>query len=374
MKNGTSACLVGLFLIFCSPPAHYRRQKTLEGPYKRTIPESYSGPKSIVRVKLHEGPLLPIYAREYTFISQRNKIYGRGQFLPPTGGIFISRENEFSLKGQPYKGKLEILAQSHTYLYINHVELEDYLISVLGHEMSHSWPLEALKAQAVVARTYVLHKMRSHAEKPYDVDGTTNHQVYGGIPENAFLLQSAVRLTEGEILTYEGMPAQVFFHSSCGGHTASSAEIWGSELPYLPAKKSFYCAPAPVYRWQFVMSLKELARRLGLRDLRKIEVVERTSSQRVKNLVIYTRFRRYKLSGEEIRRKLGPTLLKSTLFVIKQRAGKLQFQGRGYGHGVGLCQWGSRFMAENHSMDYRKILEHYFPGTRLIRWIIPKTV
>lgn len=357
----------GLFFLAvfsCTPPAYRIKYKSdFKVPQKREVFAN----KNWVRIKLHEGQALPIEARSWVFYGKEGKKDGEGIFVPYSEGTFISQNGIFSLKGKSYQGKLKVYLQKGRYLYVNYVDSENYLISVVSHEMSPTWPLEALKAQAVVARTYLYQKMEESQGKLFDVEATTNHQVYGGVLEKNGLVKEAIFSTKDQVLFYQGELAQVFFHSCCGGVTASSGEVWGKDFPYLVVQRSLYCSPAPVFRWQVVFSLPEIARRLRVQGLRKIEVAERSSSKRVKWVRLYLKSGVREIKGDEFRRFVGVTEIKSTYFALKQQGQKVFISGRGYGHGVGLCQWGSRFMAENQGMDYRRILQHYFPGTTLVK-------
>ena len=247
-------------------------------------------------------------------------------------------------------------------MYINIVPMSHYLVSVVGHEMSNSWPVEALKAQAVVSRSYAAVKMQDVSEKGYDVDTTMNHQVYRGIPSKRDRLEEAVRSTQGELLIYDSELARVFFHSSCGGRLEAAHEIWKEKIDYLKVKRSDFCRRTPHYRWTLKTPEKEMSRLIGVKRIQQIQVAARTTSGRAKEITISSQGKKIKLDPVKFRKALGPSRLKSYFFDIRLRGNEVQISGRGYGHGVGMCQWGSRLMSERHKMNYRKILRHFFPG------------
>jgi stage II sporulation protein D len=317
-----------------------------------------------VRVKLYAGEAVTIKTDDYTFTSGKINRSGRGSFTFTEEGLLIPK-NFFVLNARRYSGALEAKRIGGEWLYINHVPIDEYLTSVVSHEMSPNWHREALKAQAVVARTYLLTKMNERADKPYDVDTTTNYQVYGGIKKNDSNARAAVAETHNEVLLYEGRLAETFFHSSCGGILASAQEVWGKALPYLTVQNSSYCSASPVYKWQIKIPFSEIGRRLALRGVKNVIVAERTASKRVRSLKIISASGTKTVRADKFRVALGAMKVKSTFFGVARKGDGIILTGRGFGHGVGLCQWGAKIQADNHGMTYRHILEHYFPGTSL---------
>ncbi len=368
-----------LLLAFCTPPEHYQRRHANrptgqhtgnfifeKGFFNDNTNDDFFQPGSeIIRVKLYEGSPLPVETRRYRFRSKNGTETGSGNFIPTASGVLSVSGKLFRFKGKNYPGELEIAVRKGHFTYINLVSLDDYLVSVAGHEMSPNWPLESLKAQVVVARTYLFQKIKEANGRLWHVDGTTNHQVYGGLVQNEQNLREAVTTTRGQVINFSGQLAQVFFHSSCGGHTASAREVWGSDFAYLPAQHSRYCEPAPVYRWKESVSLAEIGSRLGLGKIRSLQVKDRSPSKRVKTLQASTASGIKIIRADDFRMKLGASRIKSTFFGLKQQGGNLIVSGRGYGHGVGMCQWGAKFMAEKHNLSYRQIIRHYFPGTSI---------
>lgn len=298
-----------------------------------------------------------------------------------------AKQGQLSLNGTPYRGMFIIgVVKGKTGLTaINRVALEEYLYGVVPNEMSPSWATEALKAQAVAARTFALHDMKKHAEDGYDVCAATHCQVYRGSKSEHKQTTDAVDRTAGEYLAYKGKIIISLFHASGGGYTENSENVWGKHEPYLRGVAD-YDHSAPHYRWevklsvvQFVSVLGDRARKLG--KIRSIKLSklgqapmytnDRGISGRVRSIVLEGDKGSITLSGTEARALWG---LKSTLFDIDKRtfSGKaddtLTISGRGFGHGLGLSQWGAKTMAEkggNKNGLYKSILSHYYRDTEL---------
>lgn len=357
-------CAAGLLLLGCTPngrskfaPLVYKGGKHVSLPH-----DSHGG--ITVRVKLYAGEAVQVKADSYTFTSGRNTRHGKGSFTASEEGI-LQPASYFVLRSKRYSGLLETKRQGGRWLYINHVPMDEYLTSVVGHEMSPNWHPEALKAQAVVARTYLLVKMKERVSKEYDVDTTTNFQVYGGLKKNDGGARQAVAATHNEVLYHRGHLAQTFFHSSCGGTLASAQEVWGKPVTYLNVQSSPYCSAAPVYKWQVKIPFAEISRRLAAKGVKSVRIVERSPSKRVKTIKLVTSRGSKKVRGDKFRMALGALKVKSTFFGIAQKGNSVILTGRGFGHGVGLCQWGAKIQAEKRGTSYRRILDHYFPGTSL---------
>jgi stage II sporulation protein D len=242
---------------------------------------------------------------------------------------------------------------------INVIPLEDYLTAVLGSEMPISFPPEALKAQAVAARTYALQKKLDTYGNAFYLGSSVLHQVYGGITREDPRTRAAVEATRGEVLTYELAPIEAYFHASCGGRTESGQAALQRDLPYLQPVDC-PCGKLPASRWSAEVSEAELQAALqgspsGLR------IAARTGTRRVSRV---TTADGTTLDGARFRQRLGYTKLKSLDFEVEKSSHGYAFSGRGYGHGAGLCQWGAKVLADG-GWDYRDILSHYYPGAEL---------
>jgi len=267
---------------------------------------------------------------------------------------------------------------------INTLPMELYLARVIPEEMDpEHFTLEALKAQAVVARTWALKNIKRHARFGYDFCDGPHCQVYKGRKQVSSRAEQAVKMTLGEVLMYKDRLAEAFYHSTCGGNTVFVNEVWaGRRIPYLrrvedhwKAGNRPYCAQSPYARWRVYTSIRRVERALqrqkwlGKKEhLENIQVDFVNCSGRVKRIRVTTDKREFLLKANEFRNVLnheyGRRKLLSNFFSIETQGNQFRIQGYGLGHGVGMCQWGARGMAQ-HGFSYREILSHYFQGTRL---------
>ncbi len=238
------------------------------------------------------------------------------------------------------------------------LDVEVYLEGVLGREMSPSWPLEALKSQAIVARTYAYRKMQLNATKDYDIRSTTSDQVFEWGNRPGATIRQAILQTEGWILTADGVPADTYFHADSGGHTAGTEEIWTKATPGITAKKDPW-SPARV--WQVKLDPRADGDKLGVGKLREIRIIEKSSSGRAYKVQVRGSAKTAIMRADQLRAKLGYNRVRSTMFLIKG----LSIDGRGFGHGIGLAQSGAKSMAEAN-YTWQEILDFYFPEMFLV--------
>jgi stage II sporulation protein D len=258
------------------------------------------------------------------------------------------------------RGEVVVRVQGAALQLINVIALEDYIAAVLGSEMPSWFPDEALKAQAVAARTYALHKKLEAYDQPYHLGSSVLHQVYGGLRREDERTRAAVAATRGEVLTWELQPIEAYFHASCGGRTEDGLHALGRDLPYLESV-TCPCGSAAVSRWIATVSLVEMEAAIGAPGANELVVETRTPTGRVERLRLGLR----PIDAVTFRRKLGYTRVKSLNFDVQPgRDGAVRLVGRGLGHGAGLCQWGARAFAIQ-GRSYREILAHYYPGTEL---------
>ncbi|MDD4599810.1 hypothetical protein SDC9_30257 [bioreactor metagenome] len=309
---------------------------------------------------------------------------------------------------------------------VNTLPLEEYLLGVIAKEISPDWPVEAVKAQVVAARTYALASLNKHKNDGYDVCATTDCQVYGGRDSEANGATKAVDATYGEAIYYQGKLISAYFHSSSGGYTENSENVWGGAYPYLQGVAD-YDQKAPYYKWEKKYTVRELEALLKIAgynvgSLRAIELssltkqpvhsADRGVSGRVKEIrFVGTNGTAY-IPGNKIRSILAlnstlfdiaviVSLQKPLEFEITDSAGDHQtkevdvnlpaykqkpflndkggiyrisnqtndtvvFNGSGWGHGIGLSQWGAKAMAETapkgDSTYFKEILKHYYQG------------
>lgn len=258
-------------------------------------------------------------------------------------------------------------------LVVNEVGVEPYLKGVLPSEMPRRWPKEALKAQAVASRTFALFKALSKKNQDYMVSGDVIGQVYGGHGAEHRDTDRLVDQTQGEILTYQGRIFPAYFHSTCAGHTTHAEYNWDiAPHPVLQGVNCFFCLNSRYQRWEKEIPVSELERRLknaGYRigALGRIAPGKWDSSGRPREIEIRHSKGSLTLRGNDFRLAVGPDLVKSLkdLRVVRSGSG-MKFTGRGWGHGVGMCQWGAKALAEQ-GKTYREILEFYYPGATITR-------
>lgn len=260
-----------------------------------------------------------------------------------------------------YRGRTRLIRQGNGITALNVVDLEQYLYSVVGAEAIPTWPLEALKAQAVAARTYALHKTATASNQYYDLDTTTKTQVYKGLETEFLSTHEAVNATLGQVMTYQGKTILAVFHSSSGGHTENVEDVWTSPLPYLRGVVD-YDQSAPVFQWTKSFTGSQLGSLVGGVGRVRSLIPERTTPHgRVVSLKIVGDRGSKRISGTQFRQALD---LRSTLFTISPVGGSFQINGRGFGHGIGLSQWGTYYLAEQGT-SYDQILSHYYQNANL---------
>ena len=256
------------------------------------------------------------------------------------------------------------------------MSLKKYICGVLKGEVSYKWPLETLKAQAVVARTYTFNQI----EKGRYLQDSISHQVYRSGNDVPSSIRQAVEETKNEVVIYQGKLATVFYHSSSGGHTVDIVDVWpGSpNFSYLCGVKDPYSHnPGKYYPWYRSFKLDKLSRKFtGSGKIKNLKILKRDNSGRVKELVILEKKSSRSLTGKEFRHIMNLDLKQtdkdyfpSTLFSLQVKGGNVEFRGYGSGHGVGLSQWGAKKMAEEGN-SYDEILQYYFPGTEIGRVIM----
>lgn len=264
-----------------------------------------------------------------------------------------------------YRGELALASRRAGLTAINRVELEGYCYGVVPAEMPADWAPEALKAQAVAARSYALASRAKHAHDGFDLCATQDCQVYGGASRETAASNAAVDATRGEVVTYAGRVIPAYFHSAAGGYTENVEDVWARSLPYLRAVPDFDQA-GPQFSWTKAVALGELAGALARKGVSVGEIVAitpltRTYAGRVKTLEVVGSGGRRVVSGEVLRAAAG---LKSTLFNVGKVGGEWVFAGRGFGHGLGMSQWGAKGLADQ-GYAYTQILAHYYPNTEL---------
>lgn len=310
---------------------------------------------------------------------------------------------------RPYRGSFELTARADGLTVVNIVPFESYLWGVVSSEMSPRYPAEALKAQAIAARTYAARNLNRRGALGFDLDDTAACQVYGGIPSEDPRTTQAVNDTAGMVLTYDGKLIDAVYSSTCGGYTESAEQAWGRAVPYLQSVPDFEpdtpapFAPKPtdeagwaalfktnrglhclqpkwanpeVFRWVKLLTRKEVETALGqngkIGTVQNLTVLKRGDSGRITSLKVDGADGAVTLDGElKIRKAFGG--LRSSAFTVdiyRDDAGTpvvFAFWGGGWGHGLGMCQVGAVGMADA-GQPYDKILTYYYTGAKIEKW------
>jgi len=290
------------------------------------------------------------------------KVFGINIKPRTSGNIFID--------GRRFRGEINIIRQQDMkLLVVNVLEVEDYIKGVLYHEISHRWPLEAIKAQAVAARTFGIYQAQISAAKDFDLTSNIYSQVYGGKTSETWRTSIAVNRTRGEVLTYKGKIFPVFYHATCGGYTEDASVLWNINLPPLKGVECKFCASSPHFKWHKELSIREAENKLvassfAIGGLEDIIIVERDASGRISKLKLVAAGNALEVSGKDFRQIFDSKVIRSTNFTIQRTGDHFKIDGIGWGHGVGMCQWGAYFMSLK-GKKYDEILKYYYPGAEI---------
>ena len=317
---------------------------------------------------------------------------------PEKGQLVVRPENGSFVQwnGKRYRGELVITATDSGSLVVNRLPMDDYLRGVVPLEIGNrtSAEMAAVQAQAVAARTYAYKHLND--ARPFDMYATVQDQVYGGVDAENPLSDTAIASTSDVVVLYNGQPITTPYHSTCGGSTAGVSEVWYDQpdQPYLrpvsdkiPGTNNYYCDPSPRFSWTQTYDATGLravmekylanytnAPKANLGRITDVREEGKTPSGRVAALTVQTESGSYTLRGNDIRfvlRDPKGVILNSTLFSLSAatsggEVSSLTLNGRGYGHGIGMCQWGAIGRARA-GQNYRTILETYYPGTTIGR-------
>ncbi len=286
-------------------------------------------------------------------------IEGGGRSWPAVQVAGETDEAALTVGKQGVRGAIAAIANGDKLLLVNVLPLEAYLEGVLGSEMPPGFPLEALKAQAVAARTYALRKKIEQFGQPVHLGSSVISQVYKGLEAEDPRTRQAVEQTRGQILTADLEPIEAYFHASCGGRTESGAEALGRPLPYLKSV-SCPCSGMAPSRWEMLLPQREIKERFAGAG-NHLEVMGRTGAGRARRVSLGDG---RSIDAVTFREKLGYGRVKSLWFDVTKGPAGYTLKGHGSGHGAGLCQWGAKGLAEQ-GRTYTEILSHYYPGTEL---------
>lgn len=331
------------------------------------------GERMRLRAMSDDGGYRPVEGGSIKLVLVEAGIVVEGAFPGPAPSVKgeppivkIRADGPLIVGGKAVRGSVEIQGADGGLVAINEIPMETYLAAVLGSEMPPTFPAEALKAQAVAARTYAIGKKIAMEGEPFHLGASVLSQVYGGVNREDPRTLDAVRATEGEVLVFEHAPIEAYFFSSCGGRTEDGLAALSRDLPYLTAHACPEKRDTPGASWTLSLTAAELGRRLGLPAPSAVRIAARTSTGRARAIALDTDRGARRVDAVTFRRKLGYSELKSLSFSVASTPGGFRFVGRGSGHGAGMCQWGAS-AAAGDGWNYRRILEHYYPGTELRR-------
>lgn len=285
--------------------------------------------------------------------------------------VKVAKDSNIYVDSRRFRGDIDIVKKENAkFMVINYIALDDYLYGVLYHEVSHRWPMEALKAQAIAARTFALHQARQSKLQPYDLRSDIYSQVYGGRSSERWATTKAVRLTRDKVLTYNGALLPAYYHATCGGYTEDASNLWSVDLVPLKGVKCDFCKYSPHYKWTKEIGLGNLEDKLKsngykIGKISSVTVLSKNLSGRVDKIEIKDDAGvSIVLTGKDFRQIIGPNELRSTKFDPSIRWGNLIVNGLGWGHGVGMCQWGAYGMSKR-GKKCEEILKYYYPGAEI---------
>jgi stage II sporulation protein D len=329
----------------------------------RSIAVGCEGAWKALLVDRDEGVEMPQGA--VTVLREGHGLKVKGKDLWDTEFRFIPLSDDpVEVNGVPLAGEVLICPDGRDALAINKVDIEEYLRGVVPKEMPASWSSAALEAQAICARTYAVYQISKRREYAFDVLSTVESQVYGGASARHPRSDAAIADTRGGILLFAGEPALALFHSSSGGFTEDMEAVWGSSLPYLKAKSDPH---SPSMEWDYSVSLKDVGSALerhgiSVGKLKRIQFEDFTESGRYEVVRLEGSKDTATVRSNRFRLCVGSGTMKSTRIHDRSSKGRLALVGTGFGHGVGMSQWGAKAMAAKGA-SAAEILAFYYPGT-----------
>ncbi len=287
-------------------------------------------------------------------------------------GSLFAMKGSFTLDGQKLE-RVDLQVQQGKSNWILYLPVDQYLYGVLAAEVPASWPLEALKAQAIASRTYFLFKKQERQHELFDVHSNTMDQVFKMDAKKHRKILKAVDSTHNQILLSrkEGAIFPAYFHADCGGGPSQEDVVWREPTALNVEVKDPFCQSASKNNWSLFVDRVKLTNLLKKTFLLPLgvhlkSILPRLGEQSRAHVVdfLFSDNTVKRIEANEFRRLLGFSSLRSTHFEVKDHKSVIEFEGRGYGHGVGLCQWGAQRWARK-GKSYRQILKHYYPKAQL---------
>lgn len=318
-------------------------------------------PKSLER---RSGPTIMISAGPRGLVFQGDPIGSEA--------LLSNRTRRYEIEGKVLRGEIKVLWKGDSKLVvINNLSLEEYLVGLVGSEMYPGWPIEAYKAQAIAARTYALHHADAAGgatDRDYDVTATVLSQVYEGVNREADEAKKAVDATAGLVLMRDGAIFPAYYHSCCGGITEHAHNVWENGWGP-PQIKDRFCERSPKRSWTASIPASEFMETLerngiAIEGVKSISIRPEMDSPRVDQIIVEHDGGVEAIKATDLRSMFGFARIKSTWFDAKLTRGSVVFDGRGYGHGVGMCQWGAKGMADQRA-SYEQILKFYYADAQI---------
>lgn len=330
--------------------------------------------------------------------------------------MYIKSDDDITkLEKIKYRGKINLYIKGLKLHAINEVGMQDYLYGVIPKEMVSSWEMEALKAQAVVAKSYTITNYNKHKSDGFNVCATTHCQVYGGYSGEQLKTNESVDATENYVMMYDGKPAEGYFHASSGGRTESIGNMWNYGLDYMVGVEDEYSLGSPYDNWEVRLTSEEIRtalikKNIDIGSIVGIKVLKVSENERVMQLGVLGTKGMHTLEKDAIRSALGSSKFHSTYFTLKDSGGTVSskavsanargtvsnsnlnntfdklnrfvdenvvssgqefvsgstfvFSGKGNGHGIGLSQYGANGMAKS-GHDFKEIIKYYFKGVSI---------
>jgi stage II sporulation protein D len=295
-----------------------------------------------------------------------------GDRLYKTDGLLFETrsDGELLVNGRAYRGAVSVHRTEGSLAVVNYVDIENYVKGVMTNEMVASWDEEALKAQAVVARTFAVYHILRYPDRYYNIEATKIQ--YKGKDTEDSRTDKAVRNTRGEVVYFNDGLLLPHFCSSCGGHTEYAGNVWEPRFRFPDPVPCPYCRSTSENEWSKNLSKAFIAsklRKAGF-DVREIKAIlpyrKSVFGGRITHLTVKNRGKTDVVRINEFRLALGSEIIRSGMMRIENRRTEVTFRGRGWGHGVGMCQHGAKSMADL-GYSYEAILEYYYPGSQLKR-------
>lgn len=303
-------------------------------------------------------------------VAGRELEFENGDIYPGRIYIRLIQGGKFELNGSEYRGDLELVVKYRRIIAVNHIPLEMYLKGVVPSEVSKTWRQEALKAQAVASRTYAYYHLSNPADPLWDIP--LGRQAYRGVDAENPRTSWAVDVTYGQVLTFKDKVFPAYFCAVCGGYTEESEAVWRSKSRKdMPSTvRCTFCRNSDYFWWEYEITNSRTLKRFNangykFKVISKVQPgVESPFFPRLRSVFVFADGERHSIPVNEFRKILNYNRIRSSIFSVKPTGKGFLFSGNGWGHGVGMCQYGAKTMAEN-GMSFKEILQFYYPSTRL---------